>query len=193
MNYCSNCGEPVRLGIPPGDDRNRYLCDHCGIIHYQNPKMVVGCIPEWEDKILLCRRSIEPQYGKWTLPAGYLENGETVADGAQREAFEEARVRMASMKAFALFNLAFVNQIYFMFRGPMAAPDVAAGEESLSVALFTEDRIPWDELAFTVMRETLIRYFQDRKQGAFSFHMGDIAPEPKPFETRNRAGLNTTR
>jgi len=191
MNYCSNCGHPVHLGVPAGDDRNRYLCGHCGTIHYQNPKMVVGCIPEWEGKILLCRRSIEPRYGYWTLPAGYLENGETVADGARREAFEEARVRMAAMEPYALFNLAFVNQIYFMFRGPMAAPDVGAGDESLAVRLFTEEDIPWDDLAFTVMRETLTRYFQDRKQGGFSFHMGDIAPASKSFSAPDMAGAGT--
>ncbi len=188
MNYCSNCGHPVYLGVPAGDDRNRYLCDHCGAVHYQNPKMVVGCIPEWEGKILLCRRSIEPRYGYWTLPAGYLENGETVEDGARREAFEEARVRMADMEPYALFNLAFVNQIYLMFRGAMTAPDVGAGDESLSVALFTEDRIPWDELAFTVIRETLNLYFRDRQRGEFPFHMGDIAPASKSFFAANNAG-----
>lgn len=179
MNYCTNCGNPVRLGIPEGDDRTRHICDQCGIIHYQNPKMVVGCIPEWEDKILLCRRAIEPQHGKWTLPAGYLENGETVEEGACREAFEEAGVEMASMEPFALFNLAFVSQVYFMFRGPMARPDAAAGTESLSVEMFAQDQIPWNDLAFTVMRETLTRYFKDRARGEFSFHIGDVLPEPK--------------
>jgi len=115
MNYCSNCGQPLTCQIPPGDDRCRYFCESCGAIHYQNPTMVVGCIPEMEDKILFCRRAIEPCYGKWTLPAGYLENGETVSAGARRETFEEARARVEILAPYALYNIRSVIFLIFFF------------------------------------------------------------------------------
>ena len=177
MNFCSQCGQPVVLRTPPHDDRPRFICDHCGIIHYQNPKIVVGAIPEWGQKVLLCRRAIEPRYGLWSLPAGYLENGETAAEGARREAYEETRITLGDLDPYALFNLAFVSQIYIMFRSPMIEPDFAPGPESLDVALFTEAAIPWDDLAFTVIEETLRCYFADRSRGRFGFHTGDIAPD----------------
>jgi ADP-ribose pyrophosphatase YjhB (NUDIX family) len=136
--------------------------------------MVVGCIPETEGRVLLCRRSIEPCYGKWTLPAGYLENGETVADGARREAFEEARARVEILAPYALYNICHVNQIYLMFRSRLKDHNFRAGSESLEVALFDEADIPWEEIAFQVIRETLIQYYMDRRTGRFPFHMGDI-------------------
>ena len=125
MNFCSNCGQPLTYDTPPGDDRARYCCDTCGVIHYQNPRMVVGCIPEMQDRILLCRRAIEPCYGKWTLPAGYLENGETVAAGAGRETYEEARLseqqigeRVKYLKDGMEVNvLTWNNQVGFMANG----------------------------------------------------------------------------
>jgi ADP-ribose pyrophosphatase YjhB (NUDIX family) len=174
MNFCSNCGQPLTYLKPPGDDRCRYYCETCGVIHYQNPLMVVGCIPEREDKILLCRRAIEPCYGKWTLPAGYLENGETVADGAKREAFEEARARVEILAPYALYNICYVNQIYLMFRARLKDDNFRAGSESLVVGLFTEDDIPWDEIAFRVIEKTLKQYYEDRRAGHFPFYMGDI-------------------
>ncbi len=178
MKYCSECGSAVEFTIPPGDDRPRFVCPACGSVHYQNPRMVVGCIPEWGDRILFCRRSIEPRAGKWTLPAGFLENGETVAAGAAREALEEAGARIVGMVPFALFNLSFVHQVYLMFRGSLADGDFAPGEESLEVALLTEAQVPWDDLAFPVIRETLRLYFEDRSRGRFGFHMGDIHRQP---------------
>jgi ADP-ribose pyrophosphatase YjhB (NUDIX family) len=174
MKYCSNCSAPVDWVVPPGDDRPRFVCSACGTIHYQNPRVVVGCIPEWENRILFCRRSIEPRAGKWTLPAGFLENGETVAAGAARETLEEACARVVSLVPYALFNLAFVDQVYLMFRGRLATPDAAPGPESLDVGLLTEAEVPWDDLAFPVIRETLKLYFKDREEGRFVFHMGDI-------------------
>lgn len=174
MNYCSHCGAKVTTAIPPGDDRPRHFCAACGTIHYENPKMVVGCIPEWKDRILLCRRAIEPRYGKWTLPAGYLENGERVSEGAQRELYEEACARPAEVLPYALYDLTFVNQMYFFFRAPLAACEFAAGEESLDVRLFDEEQIPWEELAFLVVGKTLKRYFDDRRAGSFTFHTGNI-------------------
>jgi ADP-ribose pyrophosphatase YjhB (NUDIX family) len=174
MNYCSNCGDTVKFSIPPGDDRPRYLCESCGSIHYENPKIVVGCIPEKDGKILLCRRAIEPQSGKWTLPAGYLENGETVVQGTRRETLEEAGAHIEILAPFALFNICYVNQVYLMFRARLVDDHIKAGSESTEVRLFLEENIPWDQLAFTVIRETLQQYFKYRPTGLFPFHIGEI-------------------
>lgn len=174
MNFCSNCGQQLTYHRPPGDDRSRFCCKSCGEIHYQNPKVIVGCIPEMEDKILFCRRAIEPCYGKWTLPAGYLENGETVSDGARRETLEEACARVEIMAPYALYNICYVNQIYLMFRGRLMDESFRPGEESLEVELFSEDEIPWDDIAFRVIEDTLVQYFKDRKNGVYPFHIGNI-------------------
>lgn len=136
--------------------------------------MVVGCIPEWDEKVLLCRRAIEPRYGKWTLPAGYLENGETVAAGAVRETYEEARARVDKLAPYALYNICYVNQVYFMFRGCLVDNRFKPGSESLEVKLFAQDEIPWEDIAFRVLQETLIQYFKDRPAGQFPFYMGEI-------------------
>ena len=174
MNFCSNCGDTVRLRTPAGDDRPRYLCESCGTVHYENPKVVVGCIPEMDGKILLCRRAIEPRAGKWTLPAGYLENGETVAQGARRETFEEAGARIEILAPYALFNICYVNQVYLMFRARMVDANIKAGNESSEVRFFSENDIPWDQIAFTVIEETLRQYFKDRPAGLFPFHIANI-------------------
>ncbi len=174
MKFCSDCGGPVQLEIPEGDDRLRHVCPSCGAIHYQNPKMVVGCIPEWRGRILLCRRAIEPCYGEWTLPAGYLENHETAAEGATRETLEEAGARVGDLAPYGMYSLPFVDQVYFMFRASLLDGDFSPGEESLDVRLYDPDHIPWDELAFTVMRETLGRWIRDRRTGEFPFHVVDI-------------------
>ena len=174
MNYCSKCGQSLTYGIPPGDDRSRYCCDSCGAIHYQNPTMVVGSIPEMQDQILLCRRAIEPCYGKWTLPAGYLENGETVEAGAKRETYEEARAKVEILEPYALYNICYVNQIYLMFRARLTDCNFRAGKESLEVNLFSEEEIPWDQIAFQVIKQTLVQYFKDRPSGKFPFYIGDI-------------------
>ncbi len=179
MNYCSYCASTVSLVIPEGDNLPRYVCDECGFIHYQNPKIVAGCIPMWNDKILLCRRAIEPRYGKWTLPAGFMENGETVAQAAARETVEEARARVVDLQLYGLFNIPHVNQVYIMFRGDLETPDFSAGPESLDVRLMTEHEIPWDELAFPVVRRTLTLFLEDRRRGSFGNHMFDIAPMKK--------------
>mgnify|MGYP003564885853 CR=1 FL=1 len=179
MNYCSNCGNTLKFCVPSGDDRPRFLCDACGTIHYENPKLVVGCIPEFEDKILLCRRSIEPCSDKWTLPAGYLENGETVSAGAARKAYEEAFAKVEILAPYALFNICYVNQVYLMFRARLIDGDFRPGSESSEVRLFTEKEIPWHNIAFTVVEETLKHYFKDRPEGLFRFHIGDILPRNK--------------
>jgi len=187
MKFCPHCGADIAQAIPEGDDRPRFVCNRCQTIHYQNPKIVVGTIPEWENRLLLCRRAIEPQAGMWTLPAGYLENGETMIDGARRETREEAGADLKTLAPFALFDLPFINQVYVMFYGPLASNLYRAGKESLEVRLFDEADIPWNERAFTVVRETLERFFRDRAAGRFLLHTGTIVPPPNsPFHHRNR-------
>jgi len=177
MKYCSNCGAQVTSRIPSGDDRPRFICDACQTIHYENPNIVVGSIPEWGDRILLCRRAIRPRLGKWTLPAGYLENGETLVEAAKREALEEARARLTDLIPYGLYNLTFVNQVYVIFRCRLVDEDFAPGAESSEVRLLTKDQVPWDDLAFSSIRETLKRYFRDRPKGSFPLHMADIEPD----------------
>jgi ADP-ribose pyrophosphatase YjhB (NUDIX family) len=174
MKYCSNCGETLKQAVPPGDDRERFVCPACGRIHYQNPRVVVGCIPMWQNRLLLCRRSIEPRYGMWTLPAGYLENGESVEEGAQRELLEEARASTRALRPYGLYNIRHVSQVYLIFRAELASEDFGAGEETIEARLFTEDAIPWDELAFRVVETTLRRYFRDARRGEFPFHIEDV-------------------
>jgi ADP-ribose pyrophosphatase YjhB (NUDIX family) len=176
MKYCSNCGSLLKFATPPGDDRDRFLCSACGVIHYQNPRVVAGCIPEMEDRILLCRRAIDPCYGKWTLPAGYLENGETVSACAERETREETGARISDVVPYFLFNICHINQIYFMFRGRVVDAGNGPGKESLEVRLFSEAEVPWDLIAFRVISATLKNYFRDRRLGAFPFRIGDIGP-----------------
>jgi ADP-ribose pyrophosphatase YjhB (NUDIX family) len=140
--------------------------------------MIVGCIPETAEHILFCRRSIMPQYGKWTIPAGFIEKGETVEAGAKRETFEEAGAKVETLKPFALFNLTFISQVYLIFRAHLVDLDFHPGAESLEVQLFKEEEVPWGDLAFPVIRETLKTYFRDRSRGLFPFHIGDISPGP---------------
>jgi ADP-ribose pyrophosphatase YjhB (NUDIX family) len=174
MKYCSQCGAAVELRIPDGDSLPRYVCSSCATIHYQNPKMVVGCIPEWEDKVLLCRRAIEPRRGLWTLPAGFMENGETTFDGAMRETLEEANARVAIESLYALYNIPYISQVYLLFRARLLDLDFSPGIETLELKLFAEADIPWDQIAFATVRNTLTHYFEDRRKGAFPFHMGTI-------------------
>jgi ADP-ribose pyrophosphatase YjhB (NUDIX family) len=176
MNFCSHCGTQVVVTIPAGDTHPRHVCPACGTVHYQNPKMIVGTIPEWENKVLLCRRAIEPKHGLWTLPAGFMENGETTAQGAARETLEEANARVEIASLYSLYNLPHINQVYLMFRARLLDLDFGPGMESLEVALFAEAEIPWRELAFRTVEATLRAYFEDRSRGQFGFHMGDIGP-----------------
>ncbi len=176
MKFCSDCGSPVTVKVPEGDNLPRHICDNCNTIHYQNPKIVTGCIPEWEDKILLCKRAIEPRYGLWTLPAGFMENDETIQQAAMRETTEEANARVEITGLYGLFNIPHINQVYMLFRASLLDLDFAPGDESLEVRLYTEDDIPWDELAFPVITETLMRYFEDRGNNSFCLQTGDIGP-----------------
>jgi ADP-ribose pyrophosphatase YjhB (NUDIX family) len=179
MNHCSACGARVEQRVPPGDTLPRHVCPSCGIIHYENPKMVVGCIPEWESRILLCRRAIEPRLGLWTVPAGFMENGETTAAGAMRETLEEANARVEILGLYALFNIPHISQVYILFRARLLDLDFSAGAESLETKLFEESDIPWDEIAFVTVRRTLRHYFEDRRTGEFRFHMGTVEPGEK--------------
>lgn len=174
MKYCSQCGALVSLVVPAGDTMPRHVCSDCGTIHYQNPKVVVGCIPEWEGRILMCRRAIEPRYGFWTLPAGFMENGETVQQGAARETLEEARARVEISGLYTLFNLPHINQIHMLFRSQLLDLDFGPGAESLDVALVDQAQVPWDAIAFPVIEESLRLYFQDRAEGRFRLRSGDI-------------------
>jgi len=178
MNFCSNCGADVHWRIPVGDNLPRYICDSCNTIHYQNPKVVAGCIPEWEDKILLCKRAIEPKYGLWTLPAGFMENNETTAEAASRETLEEANAQVDTLSLYALFDIPHISQVYLIYRARMINLQFTPGQESLEVALYKEEEIPWDQLAFPVIAETLRRYFNDKNNNAFSFHVGKIQRQP---------------
>ena len=148
MKFCSQCGAGVRVGIPGGDNRERHICDNCGTIHYHNPKIVAGCIPSWKGKVLLCRRAIEPRHGLWTVPAGFMENGETTYQGAARETLEEANARVDVQGLYLTVNLPRINQVYLLFRARLLDLDFSAGEESLEVALFAPEQVPWKELAF---------------------------------------------
>jgi ADP-ribose pyrophosphatase YjhB (NUDIX family) len=177
MKYCNQCGSKGAYLIPQGDDRPRFKCNHCQTIHYQNPKLVVGCIPMWEDRLLMCRRAIEPRYGMWTIPAGFLEIGETVEEGAMRETFEEAGAKVEILKPYALYNISFIGQVYLIFLSRVLNLNFRAGHESLEVRLLEEHEIIWEELAFPVISEVLQLYFKDASKGNFNFHMGDITPE----------------
>jgi len=176
VQYCSECGHQTSAKIPDGDNRQRQVCNACHTIHYQNPKNVCGCILEWQDKVLLCKRAIEPRYGYWTLPAGFMENGETTMEGAAREAFEEANATAVNLQLFGLYNLPRISQVYLMFHGVLKDGYMLSGEESLKVGLFSEDEIPWDELAFPVVTESLQHYFKTRPD--CSIQVVDIVARP---------------
>ena len=171
MNFCPHCGsDRLEVLVPEGDNRPREVCKICNTIHYSNPKIVAGCLPVWEDKVLLCRRAIEPCYGLWNIPSGYLENGESVEDGAKREVWEEAKAEVELGYLITLYSLPKINQIYLQFIGDLVDGKFAVGEESLECELFDQDKIPWKEMAFTSSTYTLNRYFEDRSSGKKLLH-----------------------
>lgn len=175
MHYCSSCGSSVEFRIPEGDDRHRHICSSCGTIHYINPRIVAGTIPVWEDQVLLCRRAIEPRYGFWTLPAGFMENTETTSEAALRETMEEACARVELEGLYTVLNVPHIDQVHLYFRARMVNPEYGAGAESLETALFREHEVPWEELAFPTVAETLKRYFRDRSNnGRFDVVVDDI-------------------
>ena len=174
MKFCSQCGRLVTLTVPVDDDRPRHVCPSCGAIHYQNPKLVVGCIPVWAGRILMCCRDIEPRRGYWTLPAGFLENGETAAAGARRETLEETGATVAELTPYLMVDIVHIHQIYLMFRSRLLAPDFYPTRESSEVKLFEEEDIPWDDIAFKVVEKTLQCYLKDRISGRFAFRTDRI-------------------
>jgi len=172
VKFCSECGEKVIEKIPDMDDRLRFVCPQCDTIHYQNPKMVVGSIPAFEDKVLLCKRAIEPMHGAWTLPAGFMENAEETLEAAVRETYEEAGAKLSNPHFYRLFDLPSINQVYLFYRADLVSGKHSPGIESLETQLFTEDEIPWDQLAFPVIYDVLKEYFADRKAGQFIIRTG---------------------
>ena len=170
MKYCSSCGGPVSRKIPERDTHERWVCDDCGMVHYQNPLIVVGCVAERNGKVLLCKRSIEPRYGYWTVPAGFMELGETMAGGAARETLEEACATVELSHLFASVDVVDAGQVHVFFSGKLVS-DYGVGEESLEVGLFSQDEIPWDEIAFQSGKFALRKYFEDRgENNGVHFH-----------------------
>jgi ADP-ribose/FAD diphosphatase len=174
MKFCSACGAEVVTQIPTGEDRERFVCPKCGTIHYQNPRMVVGCIIEEQGKLLLCKRAIQPRYGYWTIPAGFLELGESTVQGAIRETFEEANARVEAIAPYAHFDIPYIGQAYIFYRARLLSPEMGAGSESLEVKLVPPEEIPWDQLAFQVVRVALEFYLEDARRKVFRMHHGII-------------------
>ena len=177
IQHCKNCGAAVVYRIPDdGDTRERAVCPACNTIHYENPLNVVGTVPHWGDQVLLCKRNIEPRWGKWTLPAGFMELHETTAQGAARETDEEAGAQYEIEDLFSILNVVRVGQVHFFYRARLLSTVFNPGHETIEARLFTEAEIPWDEIAFRTVKETLEHYFDDRRKGKFSIHQVDIAP-----------------
>ena len=174
QKYCPLCGHKTTIKIPKGDNRFRAVCNKCLNVFYENPKVVSGCLLTHDDKILLCKRATEPRSGYWTLPAGFLENNETVEEGALRETYEEANATSKEINLFVMCNLKHISQIYMMYLGKLEDEKYAPGLESEEVRLFSEKEIPWDNIAFKVIEKTIKYYFSDRKNGKFSIHFDTI-------------------
>jgi len=184
MKYCGECGSQVELVIPKDDNRHRHVCLSCKTIHYYNPKIVAGCIPDLDGKIMLCKRAIEPQYGKWTLPAGFMENGESTTQAAVRETLEEANAMVEIQDLYTVINLPHVNQVYLIYRAKLSDEGYSSGVESLEVDLYAEADVPWEHLAFPVIRETLSLYFEDKRAGNFKIRTGEILKKEEGYEMR---------
>ncbi|MEM6639283.1 MAG: NUDIX hydrolase [Pseudomonadota bacterium] len=178
MKYCSECGQPVDHRIPDGDNRERAVCDACGIVHYQNPNMVLGCIPVWNDQVLLCKRAIEPRRGYWTVPAGFMENDESIAEAAERETQEEALADVEIGELQAVVDVVHARQVHIFFRATMRNDQFGAGIESLDVRLFDEADIPWDDIAFPSTTFALKTYLEDRAAGVQRVHRIEMARMP---------------
>jgi ADP-ribose pyrophosphatase YjhB (NUDIX family) len=178
IKHCRECGAHVSYRLPDdGDTKNRAICTQCHTVHYENPLNVVGTVPYWGERgeqVLLCKRNIEPRLGKWTLPAGFMELGESTEHGAWRETQEEAGAEIEIDGLFTLLNVVRVGQVHFFYRARLTSDRFSPGYETQEARLFTEDQIPWDDLAFKTVRETLERYFDDLRSGKFGFHVSDI-------------------
>jgi ADP-ribose pyrophosphatase YjhB (NUDIX family) len=174
MNFCSNCGQAIELKVPPGDHLPRFVCPACGIIHYQNPRIVAGCVPVFEDRILMCRRAIEPRRGYWTFPAGFMENGETMQDAARRESVEEALAEVEIGSLLSVVHVLHADQVHVTFRARLPHPVFGVGQESLEVVLCEEGEIPWPEIAFRSVDFALRRFIEDRRSGVEAHHFTTV-------------------
>ena len=175
IKHCRNCGAAVVYRVPDdGDTKERAVCPSCQTIHYENPLNVVGTVPHLGDRVLLCKRNIEPRRGKWTLPAGFMELHETTAEGAARETVEEAGAQFDLERMFSVLNVARVGQVHLFYTARLLSDQFDPGHETIEARLFTEAEIPWDDIAFRTVRETLEHYFADRRSGQLSFHTIDI-------------------
>lgn len=174
IKHCRACGTPVAYVVPADDNRERAVCPACATVHYENPVNVVGTVPIWGAQVLLCKRAIEPRYGFWTLPAGFLELGETSAEGALRETVEESGAEVDLGPLFSVLDVARVGQVHLFYLATMRSQALAPGSETLEARLFREDEVPWDEIAFRTVRETLRYFFDDRRRGQFGVHSADI-------------------
>jgi ADP-ribose pyrophosphatase YjhB (NUDIX family) len=179
MKFCSDCGQPVTLRVPEGDHRPRHVCTGCGAVHYHNPKIVAGCVPEYEGRILLCRRAIEPRHGFWTIPAGFMENGETTQDAARRESVEEALAEVEIGSLLAVVHVLHADQVHVMFRARLPKPEFGVGAETLEVMLCEEADIPWQDIAFRSVDYALRRYLEDRRAGLERHHFTAIDLGPR--------------
>lgn len=174
ISFCPRCGNPASLRIPATDDRERSVCDSCGHIHYQNPRVIVCALPCHEDKVLLCRRAIEPQYGLWTVPGGFMENGESTLDAAVRETLEEACANISIQELYSLYNVIHINQVHLFFRARLENLDFAPGHESLETRLFSHSEVPWNAIAFPAVASTLRHYFSDLPTQRFPLRLADV-------------------
>lgn len=188
MKFCSHCGLAISMRVPDGDDRLRHVCTHCDLIHYQNPRIITGCIPVLDNKVLLCKRAIEPRLGWWTLPAGFLENGETVEEGALRESREEANLTLQLKNLYSVVDIPHIHQVYMMYLADIIADDFGPGSETLETRLFDKGSIPWHQLAFPVITWTLRRFFEDRPHGVFPLRTGVISLD----QALQKPHVNTT-
>lgn len=180
MKYCSQCGSSVEHRVPEGDNRPRHVCSTCGEIHYSNPRIVAGTIPSWQGKVLLCKRAIEPRYGYWTLPAGFMENAETTTEAAIRETREEALAEVEVDGLFTMVNVPHIDQVHLFFRATLIDGRYGVGEESLDTQLFAEEEVPWEELAFPTVKETLKHFFEDRRREDYQVRVSDIRKPLRP-------------
>ena len=175
IKHCKNCGTAVSYRVPDdGDTKERAVCPGCGTIHYENPLNVVGTVPHLGDQVLLCKRNIEPRWGKWTLPAGFMELNETTAQGAARETDEESGAEFEMQELFSIVNVQRVGQVHMFYRARLLSDQFNQGHETIEARFFTESEIPWDEIAIKTEKETLERYFADRRKGSYGIHVVDI-------------------
>ncbi|TGK11365.1 NUDIX domain-containing protein [Leptospira fletcheri] len=179
MKFCSTCGSQVSYRIPEGDSLHRYVCENCGTIHYQNPKVIVGSIPIWEGKILLCKRAIEPRKGYWTLPAGFLENRETVEEGASRETLEEANAQIRILRLHTVYSIPHISQVYMFFLAELTDGKFDVSPESEEVRLFFPNEIPWEELAFASVTYALKKYTKEDEIPESGVHLGSLSGDRK--------------